>query len=78
MSSTWRASTRSRSARATDPGKRPGVAGASFMAFFLAFWSRRSTATVVSASSNSQARSLAAQRRKSGYGSIVAVKRANA
>lgn len=48
------------------------------MAFFLAFWSRRSTATVVSASSNSQARSRAAARRKSGYGSIVAVKRANA
>lgn len=48
------------------------------MAFFLAFWSRRSTATVVSASSNSQARSRAALRRKSGYGSIIAVKRANA
>lgn len=48
------------------------------MAFFLAFWSQRTTATVVSASSNSQARSRAAARRKSGYGSIVAVKRANA
>jgi hypothetical protein len=38
------------------------------MVFFLAFWSRRSTATVVSASSNSQARSRAALRRKRGYG----------
>jgi hypothetical protein len=47
------------------------------MAWYLVFWRNRSTATVVSAASASQARSRAQRRHKKGYGSIVAARRAN-
>ena len=43
----------------------------------MLFWRNRSTATVVPAVSASQARSRAQRRHKKGYGSIVAVRRAN-
>ena len=46
--------------------------------YYLAFWSRRSTATVVPASSASQARSRASTRHKAGYGTLVSVQQANA
>ena len=46
--------------------------------YYLAFWSRRSTATVVPASSASQARNRASARHKAGYGSLVSVQQANA
>jgi len=46
--------------------------------YYLAFWSRRSTATVVAASSTSQARSRARARYKAGYGTLVSVQQANA
>ena len=46
--------------------------------YYLAFWSRRSTATVVPASSASQARSRASALQKAGYGSLVSVQQANA
>lgn len=46
--------------------------------YYLAFWSRRSTATVVPASSASQARSRASALQKSGYGTLVSVQQANA
>ncbi len=42
------------------------------MAWTLAFWRKRSTATVVPAASASQARSPAQHKQKRGYGSIVA------
>jgi hypothetical protein len=46
--------------------------------YYLAFWSRRSTATVVAASSTSQARSRANARHKVGYGTLASVQQANA
>ena len=46
--------------------------------YYLAFWSRRSTATVVPASSTSQARSRASASHKAGYGTLVSVQQANA
>ena len=48
------------------------------MAWYLVFWRRRSTATVVPAASASQARSHAKRKQKRGYGAIVAARRANA
>jgi hypothetical protein len=48
------------------------------MAWYLVFWRNRSTATVVQATSASQARSRAQHKQKKGYGSIVAARRANA
>jgi hypothetical protein len=47
------------------------------MAWYLVFWRNRSTATVVSAASASQARSRAERKQKKGYGAIVAARRAN-
>ena len=47
------------------------------MAWYLVFWRNRSTATVVPASSASQARSRAQRQQKRGYGVIVAARRAN-
>jgi hypothetical protein len=47
------------------------------MAWYLVFWRHRSTATVVTASSASQARSHAKRKQKRGYGAIVAARRAN-
>jgi hypothetical protein len=47
------------------------------MAWYLVFWRRRSTATVVPAASASQARSHAKRKQKRGYGAIVAARRAN-
>ena len=46
--------------------------------YYLAFWSRRTTAMVVPASSAAQARQRAQARRKDGYGVITAVQPANA
>ncbi len=48
------------------------------MAWYLVFWCNRTTATVVPASSASQARSRVQRKQKRGYGSIVAARRANA
>jgi hypothetical protein len=48
------------------------------MAWYLVFWQRRSTATVVSAADASQARRRARDKQKRGYGPIVAARRANA
>lgn len=48
------------------------------MAWYLVFWQRRSTATVVSAADAPQARRRARSRKKRGYGPIVAARRANA
>ena len=48
------------------------------MAWYLVFWRRRSTATVVPAASASQARSRAQRKQKRGYGAIVAARRAHA
>ena len=45
--------------------------------YYLAFWSRRSTATVVPAPNRSQARDRAQARQKAGYGSLVAIHQAN-
>jgi hypothetical protein len=47
------------------------------MAWYLVFWRRRSTATVVPAASAGQARSRAQRKQKKGYGAIVAARRAN-
>ncbi|MCP9819853.1 hypothetical protein KBZ18_10145 [Synechococcus sp. Cruz-9H2] len=47
------------------------------MPFLLVFWRNRSTATVVTAGSNVQARGRAKAKARSGYGSIVSVRRAN-
>jgi hypothetical protein len=47
------------------------------MAWYLVFWRNRSTATVVTAASASQARSHAKRKQKRGYGAIVAARRAN-
>jgi hypothetical protein len=46
--------------------------------YYLVFWSRRSTATVVPAATASQARSKARARRKAGYGDLVSARQANA
>ena len=46
--------------------------------YYLAFWSRRSTATVVPASSTSQASNRASARHRAGYGTLVSVQQANA
>jgi hypothetical protein len=48
------------------------------MAWYLVFWSNRSTATVEPAASAGQARSRAERKQKKGYGAIVAARRANA
>jgi hypothetical protein len=45
--------------------------------YYLVFWSRRSTATVVPAASASKARSRAQGKQKKGYGAIVAARQAN-
>ena len=45
--------------------------------YYLVFWSRRSTATVVPAATASQARSRARARRKAGYGNLVSARQAN-
>lgn len=47
------------------------------MAWYLVFWRHRSTATVVPASSASQARTRAQRKQKRGYGQIVAARRAS-
>ncbi|WP_341882074.1 hypothetical protein [Synechococcus sp. UW140] len=44
--------------------------------YFLVFWQRRSTATVVNARDAAQARRLAAKQKKQGYGSIASARRA--
>ena len=46
--------------------------------YYLAFWSRRSTATVVPAATAAQARSRAGGRRKAGYGILLSARQANA
>jgi hypothetical protein len=48
------------------------------MAWYLVFWRRRSTATVVPAASASQARFRAKRKQKKGYGAIVGARSANA
>jgi hypothetical protein len=45
--------------------------------YYLVFWSRRSTATVVPAASASKARSRAQGKQKKGCGAIVAARQAN-
>ncbi len=45
--------------------------------YYLAFWSRRTTATVVPAATASQARRRAQAHYKAGYGSLVSVQQAN-
>ena len=45
--------------------------------YYLGFWSRRTTATVVPAASPSQARSRVQACRKTGYGSLVSLQQAN-
>lgn len=47
------------------------------MAFYLAFWSRRTTATVVQAATAASARTRAKARRRSGYGALLSLQRAN-
>ena len=44
--------------------------------YYLVFWERRSTATVVYATGAAQARRLAAKQKKQGYGSIASAQRA--
>ncbi|MGL6133328.1 MAG: hypothetical protein ACRC1L_03970 [Prochlorococcaceae cyanobacterium] len=56
----------------------PGNRAITAMAWFLAFWSRRSTATVVRAATSASARTHANARRKAGYGRLLSVQRANA
>jgi len=48
------------------------------MAWFLAFWSRRSTATVVRAATSASARMRAKARHRAGYGALVSVQKAKA
>ena len=48
------------------------------MTWYLVFWRRRSTATVVAAADAAQARRRARSRQKRGYGAVVAARRANA
>ena len=45
--------------------------------YYLVFWSRRSTATVVLAATAAQARSRAGGRRKAGYGTLLSARHAN-
>jgi len=45
--------------------------------YYLGFWSRRTTATVVPAATPSQARTRVKARRKMGYGSLVSLQQAN-
>jgi hypothetical protein len=45
--------------------------------YYLGFWSRRTTATVVPAANPSQARTRVKARRKTGYGSLVSLQQAN-
>ena len=45
--------------------------------YYLGFWSRRTTATVVPAVTPGQARSRVQARRKTGYGTMVSLQRAN-
>ena len=44
--------------------------------YYLVFWQRRSTATVVNARDAAQARRIAAKQQKKGYGSIASAQRA--
>ena len=44
--------------------------------YYLVFWERRSTATVVNATGAAQARRLATKQKKQGYGSIASAQRA--
>ena len=44
--------------------------------YYLVFWERRSTATVVNATGAAQARRLAAKQKKQGYGSITSAQKA--
>ena len=54
-----------------------GPAGAAMAGmYYLVFWERRSTATVVKATGAAQARRLATKQKKQGYGSITSAKRA--
>ena len=46
------------------------------MAFYLAFWSARTTATVVRASTSASARIRANARHRSGYGRLVSIQKA--
>ena len=46
--------------------------------YYLVFWSRRSTATVVPAATAAKARSRAGGRRKAGYGILLSARQANA
>lgn len=48
------------------------------MPYFLAFWSRRSTATVVAAATSASARVRAKARHRSGYGALLSVQKAQA
>ena len=50
----------------------PAMAGM----YYLVFWQRRSTATVVNATDAAQARRLATKQKKQGYGSITSAQRA--
>jgi hypothetical protein len=45
--------------------------------YYLGFWSRRTTATVVPAVTPGQARSRVKARHKAGYGSLVSLQQAN-
>jgi hypothetical protein len=47
------------------------------MALYLAFWSRRTTATVVQAATAASARTRANARHRSGYGALLSLQRAN-
>ena len=54
-----------------------GPAGAAMAGmYYLVFWERRSTATVVNATGAAQARRLAAKQKKQGYGSIASAQKA--
>ena len=44
--------------------------------YYLVFWQRRSTATVVNATDAAQARRLATKQKKQGYGSITSAQKA--
>ena len=45
--------------------------------YYLVFWSRRSTATVVPAATAAQARTRARGRHKAGYGTLLSARHAN-
>ena len=54
-----------------------GPAGAAMAGmYYLVFWERRSTATVVDATGAAQARRLATKQKKQGYGSITSAQKA--